>query len=96
MVVKVFERGLKAIPLSVDLWIHYLTYVKTTRADDEEFIRSQFERALTACGLEFRSDRLWDGYIKWEMEGKRLQNVTSIYDRLLATPTQGYTTHFDK
>ncbi|KAF5298736.1 hypothetical protein FQR65_LT09605 [Abscondita terminalis] len=93
---EVFERGLKAIPLSVDLWIHYLTYVRTTRADDEEFIRSQFERALTACGLEFRSDRLWDTYIKWETEAKRLQQVTAIYDRLLATPTQGYTTHFDK
>lgn len=93
---KVFERGLKAIPLSVDLWIHYLTYVKSTRTEDEEFIRSQFDRALAACGLEFRSDRLWDSYIKWETEGKRLQKVTAIYDKLLATPTQGYTTHFDK
>lgn len=92
---EVFERGLKAIPLSVDLWIHYLTYVRTSRPDDEEFIRSQFERALSACGLEFRSDRLWDSYIKWETESKRLQHVTAIYDRLLATPTQGYTTHFD-
>ncbi|KAJ8955805.1 hypothetical protein NQ318_005346 [Aromia moschata] len=92
---EVFERGLKAIPLSVDLWIHYLTYVKTTRPEDEEYVRSQFERAIAACGLEFRSDRLWDSYIKWETEGKRLQKVTAIYDRLLATPTQGYTTHFD-
>ncbi|XP_072391005.1 pre-mRNA-processing factor 39-like isoform X1 [Diabrotica undecimpunctata] len=92
---EVFERGLKAIPLSVDLWIHYLTYVKVTRTDDEEFIRSQFERAVAACGLEFRSDRLWDSYIKWEIEAKRLQKVTAIYDRLLGTPTQGYTTHFE-
>ncbi|KAK9687521.1 Suppressor of forked protein (Suf), partial [Popillia japonica] len=91
----VFERGLKAIPLSVDLWIHYLTYVRTTKPDDEDFIRSQFERALAACGLEFRSDRLWDSYIKWETDAKRLQLATAIYDRLLATPTQGYTTHFD-
>nr|CAI5817395.1 unnamed protein product [Callosobruchus analis] len=92
---EVFERGLKAIPLSVDLWLHYLTYVKQSRADDEEYIRSQFERALAACGLEFRSDRLWDQYVKWETEGKRPQKVTAIYDRLLATPTQGYTSHFD-
>ncbi|KAI4468987.1 pre-mrna processing protein prp39-related [Holotrichia oblita] len=92
---EVFERGLKAIPLSVDLWIHYLTYVRTTKPDDEDFIRSQFERALAACGLEFRSDRLWDSYIKWETDAKRLQLATAIYDRLLATPTQGYTTHFD-
>ncbi|XP_063908356.1 pre-mRNA-processing factor 39 isoform X2 [Zophobas morio] len=92
---EVFERGLKAIPLSVDLWIHYLTYVKTTKPDDEDYIRSQFERAIAASGLEFRSDRLWDSYIKWETEGKRLQNVTSIYDRLFTTPTQGYNTHFE-
>lgn len=59
------------------------------------FFRSQFERAITACGLEFRSDRLWDSYIKWENDAKRLQKVTAIYDRLLTTPTQCYTTHFD-
>lgn len=50
---------------------------------------------MTACGLEFRSDRLWDSYIKWETDGKRLHKVTGIFDRLLITPTQGYTTHFD-
>jgi len=47
-------------------------------------------------GVYYRSDRLWESYIKWETEGKRLQNVTNLYDRLLATPTQGYTNHFDK
>lgn len=91
-----FERGLRAIPLSVDLWIHYLGHVKTSHSEDEEYVRSQFERALVACGLEFRSDKLWEAYIKWETDGKRLHNVVSIYDRLLATPTQGYNGHFDK
>lgn len=91
-----FERGLKAIPLSVDLWIHYLAHVKSSYSDNEDFIRSQFERALLACGLEFRSDKLWEAYIKWETENKRLQNVIDIYDRLLSTPTQGYNGHFDK
>ncbi|KRT80607.1 hypothetical protein AMK59_5862 [Oryctes borbonicus] len=92
---EVFERGLKAIPLSVDLWIHYLTYVRAVKPEDEEFIRSQLERALAACGFEFRSDRLWVSYIEWEASNKRLQLATAIYDRLLATPTQGYTAHFD-
>ncbi|XP_065081569.1 pre-mRNA-processing factor 39 [Ochlerotatus camptorhynchus] len=92
---EVFERGLKAIPLSVDLWIHYLTHVKTNQADDETAIRSQFERALVSCGLEFRSDKLWEAYIKWENEGKRVGRVVALYDRLLATPTQGYANHLD-
>lgn len=51
---QVFERGLKSIPLSVDLWIHYLNYCKATYPDDEEFLRTQFQKALDACGLEFR------------------------------------------
>ncbi|KAL1116013.1 hypothetical protein AAG570_005508 [Ranatra chinensis] len=92
---EVFERGLKAIPLSVDLWIHYLNYCKATYKDDEDHLRKQFERALETCGLEFRSDRLWESYIKWENEAKNVQNVCTIYDRLIATPTQGYTGHFE-
>jgi pre-mRNA-processing factor 39 len=93
---KVFERGLKAIPLSIDLWIHYLTHVRQKFNEDRDYIRSQFERALEACGLEFRSDKLWECFIKWENEQKNLLNVMKIYDRLLATPTQGYKTHFEK
>ena len=42
-----------------------------------------------------RSDRLWESYIKWELEGKRLTRVTALYDRLLCTPTLGYITHFE-
>ncbi|XP_037819606.1 pre-mRNA-processing factor 39 [Lucilia sericata] len=91
----VFERGLEAIPLSVDLWIHYLAHVKSNHSDDEDYIRSQFERAVESCGLEFRSDKLWDAYLKWENEGKRYQNMVKIYDRLIAIPTQGYSGHFD-
>lgn len=91
---QVFERGLRAIPLSVDLWIHYLNYVKASHPDDEPLVRSQYERALDVCGLEFRSDKLWEAYIKWETEAKRLQRVVDIYDRLLKTPTLSYNSHF--
>lgn len=84
----------------MDLWIHYLNYVKTTAACQsepaaaEDLVRSQYERALNVCGLEFRSDKLWEAYIKWETEGKRLRRVVKIFDRLLATPTLGYNSHF--
>lgn len=96
LLTKVFERGLKAIPLSIDLWIHYLTHVKQKFQDDRNYIRSQFERALNACGLEFRSDKLWEGFIKWENEEKNFINIVAIYDRLLATPTQGYKNHLER
>jgi pre-mRNA-processing factor 39 len=40
--------------------------------------------------------QLWEGYIKWENEEKNLLNIVAIYDRLLATPTQGYKSHWEK
>ncbi|XP_050532033.1 pre-mRNA-processing factor 39-like [Daktulosphaira vitifoliae] len=92
---KVFERGLKAIPLSVDLWIHYMGYMKSAHPDDQDIIREQFERAIEACGIEFRSDRLWDHYIKFEMDCKEYSRVTNIYDRLIATPTHGYLNNYE-
>ncbi|XP_014488048.1 PREDICTED: pre-mRNA-processing factor 39 [Dinoponera quadriceps] len=91
----VFDQGLKAISLSVDLWLHYINHCKTVYEKDEEKLREQYERAIQACGLEFRSDRLWESYIKWEQEAKRFSRVTALYDRLLSTPTLAYTTHFD-
>lgn len=92
---EVFQRGLNAIPLSVDLWIHYMTYLKTQHADDVDRIRSQFDKGLEKCGLEYRSDRLWDHYIKWETEQNKLVNAFNIYSRLLATQTLGCMQHFE-
>ncbi|XP_012255089.1 pre-mRNA-processing factor 39 [Athalia rosae] len=92
---KVFDQGLKAISLSVDLWLHYINHCKSVYEHDEEKLREQYERAIEACGLEFRSDRLWESYIKWETEAKRLSQVTALYDRLLSTPTLCYLSHFE-
>ena len=55
-----------------------------------------FERAITASGTDFRSDRLWDTYISWETEHKLLKNVTALYDRVLAIPTQSYRHHYEQ
>jgi hypothetical protein len=52
--IQVFDRGLKAIPLSVDLWVHYLNYIKTAYETDPELIRTKYKDAIDACGMEFR------------------------------------------
>lgn len=53
-VFQVFLRGLKAIPLSVDLWLHYINFCKQNYNDNESHIRSEFSRGIGICGLEFR------------------------------------------
>ena len=65
-VIEVFEEGVKAIPLSVDLWIHYLNHIKNICRDDQDAIRTLYERSVSDCGREWKSDKLWDNYVKWE------------------------------
>ena len=52
-----------------------------------------FEKAVAACGKDFRSDKLWDTYITWE---ENLIYKTNLYDRVLQIPTQLYSHHFEK
>ncbi|XP_075531237.1 pre-mRNA processing factor 39 isoform X1 [Dermacentor variabilis] len=94
-----FERGVAAIPLSVDLWIHYINFVKSHFKDEENYytkVKNLFERAIESSGQDFRSDRLWDMFVTWELENKNLKEVTAIYERVLQVPTQLYGHHFEK
>ncbi|XP_067274436.1 pre-mRNA-processing factor 39 isoform X2 [Pseudorasbora parva] len=97
---EVYRRGLQAIPLSVDLWLHYITFLRenqdTSDGEAENRIRASYEHAVLACGTDFRSDRLWEAYIGWETEQDKLANVTAVYDRILCIPTQLYSQHFQK
>ena len=52
---QVFEAGLAAVPLSVDLWLHYLHHMRTVHEGKPEVVRAAFERAIDTCGTEFRS-----------------------------------------
>ncbi|XP_019750567.1 pre-mRNA-processing factor 39 isoform X2 [Hippocampus comes] len=97
---EVYRRGLQAIPLSVDLWLHYMTYIKensdTSDPETEGRIRAAYEHAVLAAGTDFRSDRLWESFVIWETEQGKLANVTAIYDRILGIPTQLYSQHLQK
>jgi len=96
---KVFMRGVEAIPVSIDLWVHYLNFTiqqNKEKKDGEKKIRSLFEQALEAAGMEFRSNKLWDAYINWENSLGNLKHVTEIYDQLIAMPTQQYLKNWQK
>ncbi|KAJ8362415.1 hypothetical protein AAFF_G00375730 [Aldrovandia affinis] len=106
----VYRQGLQSIPLSVDLWLHFIAFLKETAAtpsddgdsseavdtDTQATIRAVYENAVLAAGTDFRSDRLWEAYINWETELGNLAHVTAIYDRVLAIPTQLYSQHFQR
>uniref|UniRef100_A0A183BT97 Suf domain-containing protein n=1 Tax=Globodera pallida TaxID=36090 RepID=A0A183BT97_GLOPA len=95
----VFERGLESIPLSVDLWLAYIAYVKEIAQGQRQAtskIRDVYTRALEACGLEFRSDKLWVEFIDWELTNAELDKAMVLFDVLIVTPTALYASHFEK
>ena len=93
---KIFERGLKAVPLSIDLWIHYINFTIQLVKNGDKIVRETFEKALNKCGLDYRSDRLWESFIDWEKSKGNWKNVMKLYERLLDTPVQNSQTHFKK
>ncbi|XP_037636273.1 pre-mRNA-processing factor 39 [Sebastes umbrosus] len=97
---EVCVQGLQVIPLSVDLWIHYINLLLGTLdmnlPESPMRIRSVFEEAVVAAGLDFHSDRLWDLYVEWEKEQGNMKNASNVLDRVLKVPTQLYNTHYDK
>ncbi|CAH8525480.1 unnamed protein product [Dicrocoelium dendriticum] len=95
---EVYRSGVKAIPLSIDLWTSYLdAAVEFYHGQDdyETKMRGLYEEAVQVAGLEFRSDALWEHYISWETGHNRLVNVVDIYTRLLQIPTQLYFQNWD-
>ncbi|XP_041340803.1 pre-mRNA-processing factor 39-like [Pyrgilauda ruficollis] len=97
---QVLERGLQSIPLSLELWLHYIALLQSSldpaRPDSAQRVRGAFEAALAAAGMDFRSDKLWESYVEWERERGDLRAVTAIYDRLLSMPTQLYSRHWER
>ncbi|KAM4621804.1 pre-mRNA-processing factor 39 isoform 1-T1 [Polymixia lowei] len=97
---EVCVEGLQAIPLSVDLWIHYINLLLGTLdmnlPESPKRIRSVFEQAVGAAGLDFHSDRLWDLYVEWEKEQGEMRAAAAVLDRVLQVPTQLYSSHYDK
>ncbi|KAI1720983.1 NRDE-2, necessary for RNA interference domain-containing protein [Ditylenchus destructor] len=95
----VYERGLEAILLSVDLWLSYIAYVKEIAQGQRQAaskIRDVYMRALEGCGLEFRSDKLWEEYVEWEIQNGEIEKAAVLYDVMIITPTIGYASHFEK
>ena len=57
---------------------------------------SFYTSAVDACGMDYKSGKIWDMYIAWEQENGASENLLSVFDRLLATPISSYQQHFEK
>lgn len=83
----VYERGVAAIPYSVDLWTHYCGFAIDQRQDGES-VRGLFERGLAYVGTDWLAHPLWDKYIDFEaLSGYGTPaHVAQLYTRVLQVP----------
>ncbi|VDK53411.1 unnamed protein product [Cylicostephanus goldi] len=95
----VWERGILAIPLSIDLWLGFLSFMRELAPQSDrgiEKLRELYDRAVSTAGHEFHSDRLWQDYIAWEEAQGEWRRVAEIYDRLIRIPTALYKSHMER
>ncbi|CAK9216808.1 unnamed protein product [Sphagnum troendelagicum] len=84
-IVEVYERAVKAVTYSVDIWMHFCTYAME-KFDDPEKTRRLFERGLTFVGTDYLSHLLWDKYIDFEYSQQEWSRLSQIYTRILQIP----------
>ncbi|KAI9090990.1 putative mRNA splicing protein [Phlyctochytrium arcticum] len=93
---EIFERGVVSIHNSVDLWTQYCSFKVQHFGMDESGIRSLFERAADAIGLDFISHTFWDKYIEYEESKQAHGAVISILERIIHIPLHQYARYFEK
>ncbi|KAJ1298242.1 hypothetical protein BS78_01G438800 [Paspalum vaginatum] len=93
-VIEVYERAVLAVTYSVDIWYNYCQFAISTY-DDPDIIRRLFERGLAYVGTDYRSNILWDEYIKYEESLQAWSHLAVIYTRILEHPIQQLDRYFN-
>lgn len=82
---------------SLNLFKFYEGWVLVVRnIGRKQIIFSVYTRALEACGLEFRSDKLWVEFVDWEIAFGDVGKALPLFDVLISTPTALYASHYEK
>eukprot|EP00939_MAST-03C_sp_MAST-3C-sp1_P002430 g2430.t1 len=98
----IYEKGVAAVPTSVDMWIYYLTFLEqskrgiTSAKDGVECLRRLFERAVNACGTDPGAELLWNKYITFEQHSRvdGDASVCELYHRIVTLNWQGATQYW--
>ncbi|KAI4978808.1 hypothetical protein ZWY2020_015561 [Hordeum vulgare] len=93
-VFEVYERAVLAVTYSVDIWCNYCQFAISTY-NDPDVIRRLFDRGLAYVGTDYRSNTLWDEYIKYEESLQAWNHLAAVYTRILEHPIQQLDRYFN-
>ncbi|XP_069594996.1 pre-mRNA-processing factor 39-like isoform X2 [Ranitomeya imitator] len=59
-------------------------------------LKRVFKDAMDSCGMDYRSDELWNLYIEYELKHEHFREAMTLYNRVLNIPTQSYQMHYER
>ncbi|XP_077143801.1 pre-mRNA-processing factor 39-like isoform X2 [Ranitomeya variabilis] len=81
---------------------HFLIYfgrsMQTWRSilGTKKRLKRVFKDAMDSCGMDYRSDELWNLYIEYELKHDHFREAMTLYNRVLNIPTQSYQMHYER
>ncbi|KAF9427705.1 hypothetical protein BGZ94_004359 [Podila epigama] len=94
--IEIFERGVKSIANSVDLWVQYCSFVMDRKPEDREHIEQLFERGAKSVGLDFMPHVFWDKYIEFFESKEEYAKLVQLMTRIIKIPMHQYARFFEK
>ncbi|KAK3816710.1 MAG: hypothetical protein J3R72DRAFT_461126 [Linnemannia gamsii] len=88
--IEIFERGVKGIANSVDLWVQYCTFIMEYKADDREQVEQLFERGAKCVGLDFMPHVFWEKFIAFYEEKEEYSKLFQLMERVIKIPMHQY------
>ncbi|KAF9131381.1 hypothetical protein BGX30_013127 [Mortierella sp. GBA39] len=88
--IEIFERGVKGIANSVDLWVQYCTFIMEHKADNREEIEQLFERGAKCVGLDFMPHVFWEKFISFYEEKEEHSKMFQLMERIIKIPMHQY------
>ncbi|KAF9994893.1 hypothetical protein BGZ79_000328 [Entomortierella chlamydospora] len=88
--IEIFERGVKSISNSVDLWVQYCSFVIEHKPDDRDAIERLLHRAADAVGMDFMPHVFWDKFIAFYEEKEEYSKLLALLERIIKIPMHQY------
>ncbi|KAF9129065.1 hypothetical protein BGW39_004492 [Mortierella sp. 14UC] len=88
--IEIFERGVKGIANSVDLWVQYCTFIMEHNADSREQVEQLFERGAKCVGLDFMPHVFWEKFIAFYEEKEEYSKLFQLMERVIKIPMHQY------
>ncbi|KAF8985003.1 hypothetical protein BGZ46_006293 [Entomortierella lignicola] len=94
--IEIFERGVKSISNSVDLWVQYCSFVMEHKSDDRDAIERLLQRGADAVGLDFMPHVFWDKFIAFYEEKEEYTKLLALMERIIKIPMHQYARYYQQ